>query len=252
MPVGFLQATTAQYSAVATIPLSKNPITVEFAVSSPNSCLCQLGKLDNAGNPYWDSNEVVLQPGSGGFAGVYGFRVRTYQVATNVLASAFYPDDGTPLGFTPGSSSFNGGTVTPGGGSLIVRHNGATVATEPALDFEDGSNLTWTIADDIPNQQVKVTPVLGQKIVTGQVSSAGAVVAGTGFTSTLTSTGIYTITFNPVFAAAPTVTVAVNGNNPNNFIWVFSISGSTLVVHNDNSSGVATNVPFSFLAVTTV
>lgn len=42
--------------------------------------------------------------------------------------------------------------------TINVQHNDALVGTEQTLDFEDGNGLTWVIADDGPNQRVKITP----------------------------------------------------------------------------------------------
>lgn len=42
---------------------------------------------------------------------------------------------------------------------IAVQHNGTTVASESTVDFEDGTNTTFTVVDDPANSRVKVTPV---------------------------------------------------------------------------------------------
>lgn len=44
--------------------------------------------------------------------------------------------------------------------SIGVQHNGATVASESTLDFEDAAPITFTVTDEAANGRVKITPAL--------------------------------------------------------------------------------------------
>jgi hypothetical protein len=85
------------------------------------------------------------------------------------------------------------------------------------------------------------------RIVRGIVNSAGAVFAGSGFSSVLNaSTGSYTITFTPAFSATPTVTAS----GVNSIILVGGvISASSITVQSMGFGGSPANGTFSFIAI---
>jgi ribosome modulation factor len=73
------------------------------------------------------------------------------------------------------------GVVKPDGSTLVVggdgtltviaqypmyRHNATDIAVEYKLDFEDSGDITWTVINDAPNTQIKVTPSLSTTGVT--------------------------------------------------------------------------------------
>jgi len=90
------------------------------------------------------------------------------------------------------------------------------------------------------------------RIIRGRVSSSGAVQYGTGFTASRTSTGTYTIGFNPPFptGASPTMTVSAEWTlgtayvaMTNGVLWT---AGGVRIT---NGSGTLTDQSFHFIAI---
>lgn len=84
------------------------------------------------------------------------------------------------------------------------------------------------------------------RIVRGQVSGAGAVTIGTGFTVTRNAPGVYTVSFSPAFGDTPIITFHVAGtmNQP-----LVSQNGSKFTITTSGSTGLPTDLSFSFIAV---
>jgi len=96
----------------------------------------------------------------------------------------------------------------------------------------------------------------GLRIVRGKVGSDGAVLAGTGFTASRTSTGLYLIRFDTgytAFSAAPTVMVTVSGY-PNmsygaaTWAYTVAINGTYVQVYTLENTTVQ-NHHFDFIAI---
>lgn len=85
--------------------------------------------------------------------------------------------------------------------------------------------------------------------ITGIVSGAGAILAGTGYTSTPAGAGIYNIAFVPALAATPVIEItASNSGSLRNAIWTgASSSGFQVQIYDQTNTLAATG--FSFLAV---
>lgn len=136
MGVQLLAQTKDQYDAALALGPSQQISTIQFAVSAPNSCKYQVAKLDKSGAPQWDENDLIAQPGQGGYADIFGIRFKSFSTGnpTVVLAAAFFRDDPTPLGIIPSSSIFGvSGSVNPGGGGVttgvILAFGGAVAPT---------------------------------------------------------------------------------------------------------------------------
>lgn len=108
-----------------------------------------------------------------------------------------------------------------------------------------GNQLQGTIA-----ATGAVTPTGG--LITGIIPATGNTqTAGTGFTYAHTNgTGVYAFTFSTPFNAAPTIVATVNAGTDLG-IWVTAISGSGFTVNTSLNNGVATDEPFSFVAIPT-
>jgi hypothetical protein len=100
------------------------------------------------------------------------------------------------------SLSFANPVIVVPANVVNLQKNGVLIGTEPTLDFVDAGANAWTMSDDVANTRVLVAP---PKILTGRVSSAGAVATGTGFTITKGGIGVYTVNFTTPFASVPTV-----------------------------------------------
>lgn len=91
-----------------------------------------------------------------------------------------------------------------------------------------------------------------QRIVAGRVSSAGAVLAGSGFTATRNSTGDYTVTFSTAFSSSP-ICVATAGIGTSDTYVKHSnfdpTTGSFRVNTMDGSAGTVIDSKFDFIAI---
>lgn len=89
--------------------------------------------------------------------------------------------------------------------------------------------------------------------ITGQVDATGAATRGTGFTPSRTGTGVFVVTFTSVFSVVPTVLVTLAPTSTNTrVIRVSAVSVSAFTVQIVNTSGVAQDEPFHFVATPTV
>jgi hypothetical protein len=89
------------------------------------------------------------------------------------------------------------------------------------------------------------------RIVRGKVSSTGVTLLGSGFTSTRTGTGAYTITFNPGFPAVggtPDITVSAESSSIFLVAIVSLASPSVCTVRTVNASNAAVDATFHFVA----
>lgn len=91
--------------------------------------------------------------------------------------------------------------------------------------------------------------LLGVRTVRGTVNSAGGVDGGTGFTSTKTGTGRYTITITSPFVSFPEINATclqgLIASIDNGKTW----NGATFGIRIDDNAGTATDSSFSFSAV---
>lgn len=254
MPLEILQTTQTGYVDALTLggPGSGKQFTsVLFAVSSPYSAKFQVAKKDKAGNVYWDLQDITAQPGQSGYQGCYGIRFKSFDSAnpTTVLAVAYFADDPIPSGNLASSAQFSSsGTVTPGAGTVDTFHNGTKIGSETGIDFEDNGVFVWTTTDDPINGYVKVIP---PQIVTGNISAAGVKQRGSGFTVVHAGTGLYTVTFNPVFTAIPVIVASgsdATGNANTLATSGHAVNGFTVAIWQSNSAGTLVDHAWDFIA----
>jgi hypothetical protein len=89
------------------------------------------------------------------------------------------------------------------------------------------------------------------RIVRGKVSSTGVTLLGSGFTSTRTGTGAYTITFNtgfPAVGGTPDITVSAESSSTFVVAMVSLASPSVCTVRTVNASNAAVDATFHFVA----
>ena len=93
---------------------------------------------------------------------------------------------------------------------------------------------------------------LSSGAITGQVSAAGAVTAGTGWSVNRSATGTYDVTFTSAYSAAPTVVVTLT-DITNHLVYAITASSTTgFTVKITSGSGSATNCSFNFVSFATV
>jgi hypothetical protein len=129
--------------------------------------------------------------------------------------------------------------------SIGFQLNDVLVATEPALDFEDAGGFKWSVLDDAAGARVKVTP---PKIITGRVSGAGAIQAGTGFSVVRNSVGNYTVTYSVAWPSVPVLLVQGIANPYITDPYVSTVNAFTLSIFHW-STGNNTDNDFNFLAI---
>ena len=80
--------------------------------------------------------------------------------------------------------------------------------------------------------------------------------AGTGFTYTHASVGVYVFTFTTAYSAAPTITAVANDDNYRVTVPTVSTTGFTVHVQNmtlyPSQVGTLADGPFTFIAMATV
>ena len=90
-------------------------------------------------------------------------------------------------------------------------------------------------------------------LVTGQVSSAGAVVAGTGFSVVQNSTGNYTVTFTTPFTSAPTIVLSTLEASANfRTAELLAVSASSFTYATGTPAAGPVNTAVHFIADATV
>jgi hypothetical protein len=91
----------------------------------------------------------------------------------------------------------------------------------------------------------------GQRVISGRVDAAGAVVSGAGFSASRTSTGVYVVDFTPDFAAAPAVLVTPSGTAaPFHATFVATPAAGSVTVEIVAPDGTTPlNAAFNFVAV---
>ena len=98
---------------------------------------------------------------------------------------------------------------------------------------------------------------IAMRVVRGEVDAAGAVVRGTGFTSSRTAVGNYAVTFDDPFAAVPVVVGIVGATaNPAGAVLVAKLNAGTppsatgFVMNTQNSAtGATVDAIFNFIAI---
>lgn len=88
--------------------------------------------------------------------------------------------------------------------SLNFQHNELAVATEPTLDFVDSATVTLTVADDVANTRVKVTPAIPASVALPGAPTTTT--PATGDSSTLIATTAFVKAQGYVTAATAPVT----------------------------------------------
>lgn len=73
--------------------------------------------------------------------------------------------------------------------TVDIQHNDVRIAAEPALDFEDGASVAWTLADDAANSRMKITPQLVAGLNEYAEGGAGVQAIPNGLTTTLAAIG---------------------------------------------------------------
>jgi hypothetical protein len=224
----------------AVVTIANNPALMQFAK----------GKI---GDWRWtDEREFQSIPQSFRVGNVIGLRVRNASPGNvarvlAVLAGDDDPDFQSGVPFT-GVLGASGG-VTPGGATVEIDHNGVAISTQPKVDFEDTDASIWAIVDDPANTRVVIK---APRFLTGQISSAGAIIAGSGFTVIRNAVGVYTVTFNVAFPAVPTVTASTVAGGTGDGIQVSAKGVGSFIVHGyDTNTQAARDEAFDFIAMQT-
>jgi hypothetical protein len=93
--------------------------------------------------------------------------------------------------------------------------------------------------------------VASTTMVSGTVGATGTITAGTGFSVTNPSTGVYNITFTKAMTSLPVVLVSGASAQANRLFTVSSIATTGFTVNDADSAATVHGDPFSFLAIQT-
>lgn len=109
----------------------------------------------------------------------------------------------------------------------------------------DGFIITPTVwnQDVVANVQA-----LYSRVITGRVTSAGAITAGTGFSVNKSATGVYDVTYDTTQAAALLVHITPADATSPRIFTVTSTSTTGFTVKTFNTSSTATDCAFVFTA----
>lgn len=129
--------------------------------------------------------------------------------------------------------------------TLQIAHNHGLTGTEPELDFIDNGANAFTVADDAGNKRVTVQ---GARVITGEVTGAGAVQAGSGFTVNRTGVGRYIITFTTPFAAAPSVVATIIAATGTEIITMNQPNPNSVQINVDTPAAATIDASFCFIA----
>lgn len=132
-----------------------------------------------------------------------------------------------------------------------VQSNGTDIAGRHNLNLIAGTGVTLTVTDTPASDRVDVTVTAtstAPRILTGQITSAGGITAGTGFTAARNGTGDYTITFTSAFTTAAVVSgQALAGNNARIFVVDGTVTSSARIYIFD-ITGTHQDATFFFVA----
>jgi hypothetical protein len=108
-----------------------------------------------------------------------------------------------------------------------------------------GSGLDADLLDGIEGSGYARVAETGLRVVRGTINANGTIAHGSGFTVNKTATGTYIIQFNPAFSAACSGTANLYGS-PGFILTAESVTD--LLVNTFNTSSVAADLKFSFIA----
>lgn len=140
----------------------------------------------------------------------------------------------------------------PDGGTsrITVGYGSISLATAPAFG---GPPVDRLVVESSGRVTVGSRPVItgeeNLRLVRGEVSTAGAISRGSGFTVAHPGTGAYTITFTPSFASPPTCTVTAFGGTTGDFAQVTTVTNAQATIVIENRSGGTNDQAFHFIAV---
>lgn len=103
-----------------------------------------------------------------------------------------------------------------------------------------------SLAAEVAALEAEIAGVAGG--LAGRIASTGTVTAGTGFSVTKGSTGLYTINFSPAFASVPVVHVNQIATSTLYFVGVTAVSASSASIRITTNSGTLTDQAFHFSA----
>lgn len=208
-------------------------------------------------------NQLLASRGGTGqdFSGSTGFiydTAGTFSSKSNTQATAlldvFVGDSGSGgtkgLVPAPGAGDAAASKFLKADGTFAVPSTVVAPGSITATEMSTNVNLPGTTvsAGGLNVITSSTNAATGLKVIRGNVSSAGSITAGEGFTvSSHPSTGNYVLAFTSAFASLPTVTVSPE--NPNCAGWsALSTSGVTIITGGSGCSGVANN-NFMFTAI---
>lgn len=154
--------------------------------------------------------------------------------------------DGAMTG--PASATSGNLPTFNGTSGKILQDSGVAISTDGTLASNSDAKVPTEKAVKTAIS-LKATLLAAATLVAGQVSSAGAVVLGTGFTSRKTATGSYTVTFNSALASTPVVNATLNTTFGGLTIAVTNKARGSFDIRTFDTTNNLSDIGFEFMAV---
>lgn len=181
--------------------------------------------------------QLIAQNGSnGGYFAVTG---------ADVYVQLGFSPDGVTIQWTPQVHVGQGNGILQRGtyGVRFRNYVAGSVATVSAgLSEPQEPSLQLTAAG-------VSTPVATINGITGRVSAAGAILAGSGYSITKGAAGVYTVNFTPVLAAVPIFLATVNTAGGYMISSTAAPTNASVPLSVVSDAGILTDQGFSFLAL---
>lgn len=132
---------------------------------------------------------------------------------------------------------------------VIDEDNMSTLPVEPAFRVLNSNNGIQTPGR--VNSETGVAPggVEALSMLRGSINSSGALLEGSGFTSTRNAVGDYTITFNTAFADLPVITATATNIGSPETVTILSKTVNSCRVRVWNQAGAAVDSVFDFIVI---
>ncbi|HEX7880316.1 MAG TPA: hypothetical protein VF720_12955 [Candidatus Eisenbacteria bacterium] len=169
--------------------------------------------------------------------------------------ASFYNAAGTALGYVGDGSGSDANIYLASYGNDVILYTSTAALTAKA-------NGNIGIGTSAPAEKLEVrgniklgtsgtlfapSATENLRMLRGRVSSAGAVLTGTGFTSSRTNVGIYNIAFSSTFPVAPVLVAAAEAVGTPYYATVSFTTTTQAAVRTFNASGAPADIGFSFM-----
>jgi len=169
--------------------------------------------------------------------------------------AGFHNAAGTAIGYVGDGSTTDANIYLGSYGNDVILYTNAAALTAKASGLVGIGTSTPAEKLDVrgniklgtSGQYFAPSATENLRMLRGRVSSAGAVLTGTGFTSSRTNVGIYNIVFSTTFPVAPVLVAAAEAVGTPFYATVSFTTTTQAAVRTFNASGAPADAGFSFM-----